>query len=402
MQARRFELPSIQDLTKDQEAVRGLPLRGQHLVIGGPGTGKSIVALLRTRRLALENLDYSFLVFNHLLDRASLQLYCGESKNPQSELISRTWNGWLSDEFSKLTGHDLPKKVAQSSSTWQPIDWHLAVKLATDISDKKRQLSKSRFLVIDEGQDMPPEFYRVVIGLGFDNLFVVADQNQQIKEEHSSRQDIEDVLAIETNDVLELRQNFRNALPIARLAREFYTNDIASPLPDLPQMSGSAGAISTPIYFRYEPQQLNPIANKILTHYRNHPHHVIGVITPNNDSRIRFFNSVMAVSKVKDFGGLRPIIQTWSTRQRPNVRFDLGGIVVINVQACKGLEFDVVYCADIDDHLFDSSDVDSTKKRFYVMVARAREQIVLLARKGKSGNIEKHLLPSDRSLLSWR
>ena len=40
------------------------------------------------------------------------------------------------------------------------------------------------FLVIDEGQDMPPQFYHALVALGFDRFFVVADQNQQITEKN--------------------------------------------------------------------------------------------------------------------------------------------------------------------------------------------------------------------------
>ena len=45
MARRRFELPGIQDLSKEQEAARALPRRGRHLIVGGPGTGKSVLAL---------------------------------------------------------------------------------------------------------------------------------------------------------------------------------------------------------------------------------------------------------------------------------------------------------------------------------------------------------------------
>ena len=50
MTKRKFELPGIQDLNKEQEAVRALPTEGQHLIVGGPGTGKSVLALIRARR----------------------------------------------------------------------------------------------------------------------------------------------------------------------------------------------------------------------------------------------------------------------------------------------------------------------------------------------------------------
>ena len=65
MAKRRFRLPGIQDLSKEQEDARALPMEGQHLIVGGPGTGKSILALLRARRLSQEDAQYVFLVYNH-------------------------------------------------------------------------------------------------------------------------------------------------------------------------------------------------------------------------------------------------------------------------------------------------------------------------------------------------
>ena len=78
MARRTFRLPRVQDLSKDQERVRSLPLDGQHLVIGGPGTGKSVLALLRAKRLARNGRKYVVLMYNHLLKQASHGLYRGQ------------------------------------------------------------------------------------------------------------------------------------------------------------------------------------------------------------------------------------------------------------------------------------------------------------------------------------
>ncbi len=91
------------------------------------------------------------------------------------------------------------------------------------------------FPVIDEGQDMPLQFYNAPESPGFNRFFIVADQNQQITDNNSSRKEIADCLAVEASEVIELRQNYRNSYPVARLAREFYTGDPASPPPDLPK-----------------------------------------------------------------------------------------------------------------------------------------------------------------------
>ena len=232
MAGRKFELPGIQDLSKEQEAARALSNHGpqqeglQHLIIGGPGTGKSVLALLRARRHHQDGDDYLFLVFNHLLNRASGQLF-GDG------LASSTWDRWFRSKFREIAGQSVPEREPNSRG-FREIDW-AGVEQIIQAPLPVREGRRPTYLVIDEGQDMPPEFYAALVNLGFDRFFVVADQNQQITEANSTRGDIENCLDINTTDVIELRQNYRNNYPVARLARAFYTGDPASPPPELPE-----------------------------------------------------------------------------------------------------------------------------------------------------------------------
>ena len=43
MSSRKFELPNEKKLNKEQERILGLPEKGQYLIVGGPGTGKSSI-----------------------------------------------------------------------------------------------------------------------------------------------------------------------------------------------------------------------------------------------------------------------------------------------------------------------------------------------------------------------
>ena len=80
------------------------------------------------------------------------------------------------------------------------------------------------------------------------------------------------------------------------------------------------------------------------------------------------------------------------------MRFDEGGILVINAQACKGLEFDTVVLADIDEHYFRRNDPDLTRRLFYVMVARAKDRLFMFMKRGHSNDIES-ILPTDQAVL---
>ncbi len=393
MAKRKFELPGIQDLSKEQEAARALPKEGQHLIVGGPGTGKSVLALIRARRHHREQDDYLFLVFNHLLNRASGQLF-GDGLN------SQTWMGWFLNAFGQITGRSVPRiraagpdvaKRTPKPNEFREIDWDGVAEIIDTLPPPSAGANRP-FLVIDEGQDMPRQFYASLISLGFENFFVVADQNQQITDANSSRQDIENSLAIETNQVIELKENFRNSYQVARLAAAFYTGDPASPPPALPGRAAGAA----PLLYSYQPDDLDKVAGGILRLADRDPRQLVGVIAPNNVVRERYLDALLTVDVHLD--NPRPSIETYHGTHRPDVSFAAGGILVINAQACKGLEFDTVILADIDQHYFRPNDPDAARRLFYVMVARARERVFMFSRRDGSSSIEK-ILPRDTDVL---
>ncbi|MDE0190832.1 MAG: ATP-binding domain-containing protein [Gammaproteobacteria bacterium] len=381
MAKRKFELPGIQDLSKEQEAARAFPKEGRHLIVGGPGTGKSVLALIRARRHSRDDDDYLFLVFNHLLDRASGQLF-GDGLN------SRTWDKWFREMFRETAKETVPRHPPDHRG-YRAIDWDGVNEIVHALPEVGADFP---YLVIDEGQDMPSEFYASLVNLGFARFFVVADQNQQITEANSNRQDIQNNLDIDTEDVIELRANYRNRYPVARLAREFYTGDPASPPPDLPPESRGA----VPQLFSYRPEDIEKVATRILRFADRDPRQLIGVIAPSNTVRERYFDALRTSDAKLDNG--MPSVNTYYMGERAAVAFDEGGILVINAQACKGLEFDSVVLADIDEHYHRRDDRDIAKRLFYVMVARARERVFMFQKQNGSNRIEE-ILPSDSNVL---
>ncbi len=379
---RRFELPGINELSKEQEDARALPKQGQHLIIGGPGTGKSVLALLRSRRLHQERDNYVFLVYNRLLIQASQQLF-------GSGLHKAQWQSWFMNIFSILTQNQTP--TVASRSGWPEIDWNTVERM---ITESPPELTSERpALIIDEGQDMPPAFYNALANCGFENFYVVADQNQQIVAgQNSSRQDIQHSLGVESSDVIELQDNYRNAYPVARLAREFYTGDPASPPPALPNRPSKI----RPLLYEYAENDFIKIIVNILKNADTYPNKLFGVITPNNNVRLRYHQALTSAYVQLDHG--HPRIETYQSGINAFLKFTEGGIMVINAQACKGLEFDTVFLADINHYRLDTKDPDRTKRLFYVMIARAKEQVIMLKEKNKPCPVEG-ILPTDMNIL---
>ncbi|MBN8715009.1 MAG: ATP-binding domain-containing protein [Xanthomonadales bacterium] len=387
---RRFVLPGIQDLNKDQDAALALPEGGQHLVIGGPGTGKSVVTLLRARRLLNAKMGFRFLVYNRLLATSNRYLFGSE------EITVSTWDQWFRKLWENRFKSGVPCLSALDNSTYRPIDWGAATQWLNERADAIPPLKDSPTIVIDEGQDMPPAFYNALAQIGFENFYVAADQNQQIHPDKcSSRQDIENALATETSATLELTRNYRNTRPIAMLARHFYPDDPASPRPDLPAASASAMRPEMWVYGNGRTLNLAGLAGRTLQLSDRNPRKLIGIITPDNATREKFCEALRAAHPPLDNDA--PPIQTYANGHDAALRFDQGGVMIINAQSCKGLEFDTVILADIDSHR--PAQADILKARFYVMVSRARDQVILL-RTGPASPVVDAMLPTDPAVLA--
>ena len=387
--ARRFSLPGIHDLNKDQDEALALPVEGQHLIVGGPGTGKSVVALLRARHLARHQKNYQFLVYNRLLNHSNRYLFV-----PEQALKADTWHTWFFEVYRSSVSAVVP---TEKNEGFKNIDWNAANQEIQSLDEDRIKQRGAEFLIIDEGQDMPPAFYEALTNLGFENFYVVADQNQQIyPEQCSSRQDIENSLAIEPGETFELKTNYRNTRPIALLAQHFYPADPASPRPDVPDLIPAAATPELWTYGTANTPTLAEITDKILQLSDRYPRKLIGIITPNNKARIKFINALNNANPVLD--NEKPPIQTFVSGQRVFPNFGQGGLMIINAQSCKGLEFDTVILADIDQHQ-PKRDSYALKARFYVMVARAREQVMLL-RTGSVCPVVDGLLPTDPFVLA--
>ena len=309
--------------------------------------------VMRAIQLQRQKVKHVFLVYNHMLHQAGRQM--GDEK-----FESCTYLSWFYRRFCHVTQESVPEH-----NPFSP-DYEACKRKVREISPEFLSLNEKEYLIIDEGQDMPPSFYQTLIRLGYRNIFVAADQNQQIRtNENSSRQDLEVELNIDTNEVIKLNFNFRNSYEIARLAREFYTGDRATPPPELPDRKVGN---HVPKLYTYEcqPGIYIEIAKHIVKTFQRNSRKLLGVITPNDGIRTIYLDALKVAKNFFNENSLP--IYTYDFNNKQVVQFNQGGIVVLNAQSCKGLEFDTVVLADIHKHFIHRGDQDATKKLFYVMV----------------------------------
>ena len=376
MGKRNFQLPGEEDLNKDQDRVLALPEDGQYLIVGGPGTGKSVVALLRALKYQ-DNNDYVFLVYNKVLKELSRQLLNTRSNKYLTILH------WFYYAYVRLTDEKrTPKKFENG---YGKPDYAAIINKYEELEYSSRSLH----IIIDEGQDMPPPFYEALVCAGYENFFIVADQNQQITDDHSSRQELTDNLGLEPKDVIELKINYRNSHPIALFANHFYT-DKGSPPPDLPDKP----SLETPTLYKEIAEK--DVFAMILREADKDDRKLIGVVVANNSIRDTYVNNIRSLDISLD--NPRPVVSTYSSKEKNSVSIDFsqGGIVVLNDKSIKGLEFDIVYII-LDGLNIYNNDQISMKKRLYVMSSRAIEKLVLISTQDNSAVLS--LLPTDEKVI---
>jgi len=374
MAKRKFQLPREEELTKEQDKAIALPEDGQYLIVGAPGTGKSVVALQRvlTFKEKHNNKNYVFLVYNHMLKSVTLQLI-------DSSLIGTTIVRYLYKLYWYLFKENVPE-----IEPYKP-NYDLIISKIKELECDPNSLH----LIIDEGQDMPPEFYEALQYAGYQHFFIVADQNQRIEPEYnSSREDLTGLLGLDVEDVIELKTNFRNTRPIAALANHFYT-DPSSPRPNLPEKD----SLETPTLF--ENIGNDDCCKMILREADKDDRSLIGVIVATNQQRSLYVETLNKTDLELD--NPKPIISTYSSSdENTDIDFSQGGIVVLNDKSTKGLEFDIVFIV-LDDFRIYNNDIDNMKKRFYVMTSRAIEKLVLLGGNSIRPEIDQ-LLPTDQKI----
>ncbi len=226
-------------------------------------------------------------------------------------------------------------------------------------------------LLIDEGQDLPRAFYQY-LSLHFANLMVFADENQTLDEhQNSTKEDIWAELDIPTENQYLLKSNHRNTLEIARVAQHFYAGTDAGK-PDLPTRRGQI----PPCLIDHG--NLEYVARRIVRHAENHPHDLIAVLTANNASQ-----DAAKISLERACGNTKTRFTWYRSGKTVDVDFDSTGIVLLNLQSVKGLEFDCVLIADLHEHYISQNGV-AHKMKLYVATSRATDRLYMIYNRARN------------------
>lgn len=412
-----MKMPNSRQISEEQEDVyEEAPMDGSVIVIGPPGTGKTVIAFLRAQALSRRKKSPQVLMYNKVLQKYT-ENAGSEDDIPSNTLLSWAYSWWKAHEIKSFSDSadrvylDCPfdeKEEAKAlGARWDPsrkkwyvdgqtvrantdefsrwldtvppkladyqYDWEAMLEAAAE----RGAMNDWGHLIIDEAQDFPNEMFHFLryVARRVDNggLTILADENQRLQEDNSNIEQIHKGLGIKLDDTsrsFKLTENFRNTQQIAELASTFYVG-LSSGQPSLPKRQGNkpelikAGSLVA---------QVEYIA-RILS---NRAVGEVGVFTQNDSMRKRFYDLLRhRLQGQYD-------VQTYSSRDEVShgaerLVFDRSGMLtVINRHSCKGLEFDMVFIPELQTMNIDGSDLDVFRMNMYVMCSRARESLYLL------------------------
>ncbi len=378
-----MRLPKEAQLSREQKEVCFAPPEGTAIVVGPPGSGKTVVALFRMRNLKQGKHAVVAAMHNRVLSR-----YAGQSQ---------TFHTWIQKWWRESTRRSLPTSATREPNGFQHPDFASAANLAcSTLKGEIRSKGHWGHLILDEAQDFDASAHRflsAVQSLSFSDLepadrpsiLILADENQRITQKNSTVRDLSDAYMIPRDELYLLKRNYRNTREIARFAAQFF-NDAASGIPELPERRGDVPRIVVT-------SSLDDAVDRIAAHARLHANEEIGVLVHYEKTRRKLYNKL--THRLRD---VKIAVQTYSSqdeqfRNEDALKFDEPGVTVLCYASSKGLEFDSVFLPELQSYPMDPETRDVVKMHLDVMASRARNLLTaLLTDPGREADFWKLLL----------
>jgi superfamily I DNA/RNA helicase len=345
-------LPAFDDLTTDQDDVLALPLDASAVIVGPPGSGKTAMAVQRAHLLDRAHRPTLLLMYGRLLSSYTAAAVDQLGINA----VVMTYHSWFSGMWRRSYG-TLPPR----SGDWT-YDWAACKKI---MLTQPVPAAEKRHIIVDEGQDFPPDFY-LVLSLISRSLTVFADDNQRLTEDQSTIAEIRAATNIRT--LLRLHGNRRSPRPVAELANCFFNG----PADELTVLPAPTETDETP--FLAANRDIGEAVTFVIDYERNHPTATVGILLARAED-VRTFHNRMA-------GRTRTPAQLYlggigARPADPTVDLSRPGVKILTLSSCKGLEFDTVFIPELQSLHGDPSDPD-VRMKMYVACTRTRRTLGLL------------------------
>jgi DNA helicase IV len=346
-----LRLPRWESLSQDEQVpIINLPLDEDLWVTGGPGTGKTAMAIHRAYQVlqAAPGTSVVLMIYNR-----SLKLYVRQAlKETAVKAIATTWHSWLYRRYHATHRQDVPE-TGPYTPNWEIVTPQM-------VEHFERQGPAIDHLVLDEAQDLPTGLLKI-LRRAAKVISVFSDPNQRIHAAATDHDGIGRELRVATRRY-RLTRNYRNSREIAAVAEPFRSGP-ANEAPTPPTRSG-------PRPEAVEADDVEQALDHIALHANNHPEKHVGVLVPDYE----LHQAVKQILRPKLKGASLQIYRNDDKR----FTFETCGIKLLTYDTAKGLEFDTVILPLLGAEQRIEDPDAATRNRLYVACSRAREELIFL------------------------
>ena len=339
-----MRLPTYDEIARYEEQleVYETPFTESLLVVGPPGSGKTILAIHRAQMLAKNDIQVVLITYNRMLRRLIAQLSAHQVR-------AQTMHAFVAKTYQEQINVQAP--IAAS----YVYDWNSMFATLSQCGVAPQPMH----VIVDEGQDLQKEFFRYLREFVATSVTVFSDEDQALSGPRTTLRDIRD--AGRLPDPVLLSANHRNSPEIARVAEYFHAGNAPAPMVHRPPTG------ELPRLILYSD---NGAVERICNWYRARGGRV-GVAVVNN----RFGGAICSLLRYQ-LAGQRVQIYTSDRENEDQIDLLQPGITILNVQSIKGQEFDALFIMEIADLLLEVDDVN--KRKMYMLCARARSNLFLM------------------------
>jgi superfamily I DNA and RNA helicase len=385
-----FNLPNKKDLNKIQvQIISEIKNRDKLAVIGGPGTGKTIIAIQGLNEIIQSKANKSSKI---VVYSKPLQQFIDKNLSKlENEKLSSTYHSWINTYILDVFGRDSQEikskfKVNNFDYNWKELNEYLK-----NLSEERTK--KYDFFFIDEAQDLPIELIEI-ISRSTNKIFVTYDDAQKIGNENSenienftyAKSDILSVLKV-GEQFYDLIDNFRNTTQIEQVAKLYWTNYDTNDL----TLNHTTTRKIGPKPSLVKSSNLEQTVRYIISEFERNPTESQGVLIPyfyNQEERQTVYEAYkkefelqIAKRKLAD-----KIKFKFKYRNESNINLNNileSGLFLMTFKTSKGLEFDSVYIIETDKSKYKTI---SDRNSFYVALTRARRGLNIIYSSSDSKN----------------
>lgn len=332
---------------EQQDLLLGLPFEGRNLITGPPGSGKTLLAVNRATMLDIAGHDVVLLTYSNVLRQYTEAL--GGHLGFGGRII--TCHRWFHDFWRRRYGGAPP-----TGGDGVGLDWNqVLIRLNSSQTPLDTQIEH---LVVDEGQDLPPQFYALCGQLAA-HVTVFADDNQRIGDDQSTLTEIHKLLGQGAERHL-INGNHRSTRQITRFANHFYCGRGGRPL-SLPEREGPMPTIR-PYRSR------DALADAVAARTAQHPDLEIGVVVQYQQQMVSLLDKLHSrrVTNAQTYASASPHFRS--------LDFGRPGVRILSPVSAKGQEFDTVFIPNLEQYTGDPSSA-ALRMKLYVLATRARREL---------------------------